>query len=768
MMNNLLNEIKDIPLIKMLQYNEYEKIVPINLWFHNDKYKIVDQHENNQHLRLRYYQEKQLTPIVFLQSDNLESIKSCLEDLSLYQPFYPETFYVLWDFFGLQHLNFEYNTFLSICNEERFGSLESLIFYQEKYNSMYQRNIYHLWKCGNEQYDIYNDVYIFKMPDIDYLGQCYKLKILESSKDLIKYDFIYIDAINKLDNIFEWKKEMYDLYANIFYIIMALKKLNINGGMIIRLNLISSKNWYIIFDIMIKFFKEYTFYRSPILNPFNSEIYLYLNLFMYDKWLESLTSDYLSSLYQNEYYKIDNTIKYNKDNPILKKYKNSLKKWKMNIKKKLKDNFVNTSIEKVNKWYKSNEIHQIRDLKNIFCNDILQFNFDISINKIQIKSMPSDLLYYQSFYKKIIKKRAELNYYKRIMDTKPSQIFLNNRYNSKSKLLTWEKVTYELNIYRTLKYILETDYHAEMVSNAWIKMYEMLNMFGNLIPNKNIIKTFHLCEAPGAFISATNHYLSNKNQKLEWYAQTLKQTNSGSITDAALDDYYGMISSYRDRWIFGPEDNSTGNITDSKIIKYYANHKKLQDIDFMTSDAGLYCKPEDLNEQETFLGKINMGQIICILACLSKGKSALFKTFLPMTEPLTISMIYILTNLFEKVTITKPKTSNNTSSEVYIILYNYYGIKKHDLDLLYLLLDEKKITSKTLLFSHFDNNFTKSYTNNITKFIDRQISALCYNYYYYYNYKNIKDIIPIRNKCLNEWLENNPILVLTDHINLNF
>ncbi len=82
-----------------------------------------------------------------------------------------------------------------------------------------------------------------------------------------------------------------------------------------------------------------------------------------------------------------------------------------------------------------------------------------------------------------------------------------------------------------------------------------------------------------------------------------------------------------DIWRFNNDDS--GDISRSTIIKYYANDERLKNIDFITADAGLYCHPNDINEQEAFLGKINMGQIICILACLPIGKSAMFKTFLP-------------------------------------------------------------------------------------------------------------------------------------------
>ena len=350
------------------------------------------------------------------------------------------------------------------------------------------------------------------------------------------------------------------------------------------------------------------------------------------------------------------------------------------------------------------------------------------------------------------------------MDTKPSQIFSRNRYNKKQVfLLTWEKLANEIDAYQNLKHILKNQYGAEMVTNAWIKMYEMLNMFTDLIPNTSVVKTFHLCEAPGAFIAALNHLVSNRNQKLEWYAQTLKPTNNGIETDAALEDHFGLIAAYPDRWLFGDKKiDDSGDITHSQVIKFYASNPQLVGIDFMTADAGLQCDPTELNEQEAFLGKINMGQIICILACLPNDKSAIFKTFLPMSEPLTISMIYLVTHLFQNVTIVKPSTSHSTNSEVYIVLQKYKGIAPNMLEILYAMLDDPKITSKTLLFSQFDANFFKSYMGNVEEFINRQIKSLCKNYYYYYNLDKINDLNHSAEKCVNDWLRLNPIFSLNN------
>ena len=56
-------------------------------------------------------------------------------------------------------------------------------------------------------------------------------------------------------------------------------------------------------------------------------------------------------------------------------------------------------------------------------------------------------------------------------------------------------------------YLRET-INIEIGTQAWAKMYEILTSFQliNHINNQKWI-TLHLCEAPGGFISALNHFL---------------------------------------------------------------------------------------------------------------------------------------------------------------------------------------------------------------------------------------------------------------------
>jgi len=771
--NKATKMIADLNINKILVHNKYEKMVPFNLWFRHHLYKISNYFENDQNIRIRYFNSVILTPVVAHDNTNLNSIKIFLANMSLYQPFYPETFFAMWEFLQMRHIDSRSNMFLHIGREERLGSMEAIVFYHEKYQHTYQYNTYHCWLSGKEMFDKLTGHHNMMVPRINYLEQAYKIQFIRSASELTKYDFISIDTIHIFDNVFEWKDEELDLQSILFYILSAIDHLKENGSMIIRLNMIGSYSWSIIFDIVYPLFKEYTFYRPSTINPFNSEIYLFLDKFEHKPLINSLRNRMLKNLYRQKVYQqyYLNTPG-NSQNPINQKYIVETKKWAEILAEIIETHKIgakSTPLEKnslnhITEWHKSNDLKQIMNLTKEFDDKAAQYVLKTFAKQFTIKPIVPDVLYTKSFYKKLIEKRAELNYYKRVMDTKPSQIFSYNRYNNKrGYLLTWEQLTNQIDTFKNLKYILKREYNAEMVTNAWIKMYEMLNMFPDLLPNSPVVKTFHLCEAPGAFISALNHFVSNRNQKLDWYAQTLKATRIGSDTDWALEDHYGLIATYPNRWIFGdPKIDDSGNITHSNIIKFYANNPLLKNIDFMTADAGLQCEPNELNEQEAFLGKINMGQIICILACLPIGKTAIFKTFLPMSEPLTISMMYLVTHLFASVTIVKPSTSHSLNSEIYVVLRGYKGIEQNMLEVLYAMLDDPKITSKTLVCPQIDMSFFGSYMSSVGLFIDRQIQSLSRNYYYYYNFDQITNFQKITNTYTDDWLRLNPIFMLNN------
>ncbi|CAF4445981.1 unnamed protein product, partial [Rotaria magnacalcarata] len=98
---------------------------------------------------------------------------------------------------------------------------------------------------------------------------------------------------------------------------------------------------------------------------------------------------------------------------------------------------------------------------------------------------------------------------------------------SDKDIIDWNRHTAYMNTASTIVPYLREKLNIEIGTQAWAKMYEILANFDLINDvNKNPrLTTLHLCEAPGAFISALNHFLvtreENRNIEWQWFAQTL-------------------------------------------------------------------------------------------------------------------------------------------------------------------------------------------------------------------------------------------------------
>ena len=82
---------------------------------------------------------------------------------------------------------------------------------------------------------------------------------------------------------------------------------------------------------------------------------------------------------------------------------------------------------------------------------------------------------------------------------------------------------------------LRHQYRAEGCSHAWAKMWQFLSAYPDLLPlgsrawrtraagGSCTLRSFHLCEAPGGFIFAMNHFLKTRYPDVSWrwHANTL-------------------------------------------------------------------------------------------------------------------------------------------------------------------------------------------------------------------------------------------------------
>jgi len=207
---------------------------------------------------------------------------------------------------------------------------------------------------------------------------------------------------------------------------------------------------------------------------------------------------------------------------------------------------------------------------------------------------------------------------------------------------------------------------AEIVSNAWMKMYETMTLVD--LPKAGEWNTFHIAEAPGNFILAINHYIYNHKPQMHWnwHANSFKDI-FGSKDGQYLDDNYGIMKSYPDKWLFGSD--SDGDITSPSNIETFAEIFP-GTLNFVTSDVKYVPLVEDYNEEENQNIPVQMGHLLISLRTLKKGGTALLKEFTFM-ETAKISQLWLLACVFKELHIIKPVTSRPANSEVYVLCKGY-------------------------------------------------------------------------------------------------
>lgn len=261
--------------------------------------------------------------------------------------------------------------------------------------------------------------------------------------------------------------------------------------------------------------------------------------------------------------------------------------------------------------------------------------------------------------------------------------------------------------------ILAQKYGAEVVTNAWLKMYESMSFLEPVVTRvskrDNTLRTFHFAEAPGNFILAMNHWLcsnfpaktrggtkdypvriyehdaikyelygnksrSNKNHgykpvtggfskgksvKWDWRAETYRDVYSRNTY--YLSDQYGLIARYPRNWIFGADGD--GDITSPANILSFSQEFP---CDIVTSDVKYMPPSMDYDEEERINLPVHLGHVLCAATTLNTGGSALLKE-LTLLEAPSLCRLMLMLHCFKQVRVIKPETSRAANSEIYVL-----------------------------------------------------------------------------------------------------
>jgi 23S rRNA U2552 (ribose-2'-O)-methylase RlmE/FtsJ len=275
------------------------------------------------------------------------------------------------------------------------------------------------------------------------------------------------------------------------------------------------------------------------------------------------------------------------------------------------------------------------------------------------------------------------------------------------------------NLFNSIKYFksiknIQQKYNIGVgFTNAWKKMYEICQRT-HFIPNKEeTIKHLDICGLPGGFVLGINHYLKTKRhiKDYDWYLQ--------SYTDKGyLQDDFGLVKKYPNRFL-------EGDITSKKKIQKYIKFFQKNKRNIVTSDCGLggeeAYKTPDFEFRDKQMMKIFLGQLITGLGVLEKGGNFFMKSYNSFS-PFLISLLYLMSCFFQKVTLIKPILSKQPDGkEIYYCLYNFNGVTDKQISDLLNILENYSLED-------LDRNFI-SYTK-MKKDIMDNIEDKLTNYYY--------------------------------------
>lgn len=265
--------------------------------------------------------------------------------------------------------------------------------------------------------------------------------------------------------------------------------------------------------------------------------------------------------------------------------------------------------------------------------------------------------------------------HRHLQELKASLNAVKNQLSDKN-IQVWHQHTNFTNRAGKVIAAVRTAANAEICTQAWCKFYEILGTF-KLLPEEALqnceLNSVHLCEAPGAFITALNQYVktseSTRYCDWSWVANTLNpyhEANGGSTTIA--DDR--LIANTLPWWFFGSDN--TGNIMIQKhLLDLQVFVSNMRRVDLVTADGSFDCQ-ENPDEQEALVASLHYCEAVAALLLLSPAGSFVLKMF-TLYEHSSVCLLYVLNCCFRSVSVFKPATSKAGNSEVYVVCLNYDG-----------------------------------------------------------------------------------------------
>lgn len=360
-----------------------------------------------------------------------------------------------------------------------------------------------------------------------------------------------------------------------------------------------------------------------------------------------------------------------------------------------------------------------------------------------------------------IELRDKLNSTKSKLDA----YYLGSKYNQKLSR-AWSQFQGIIDLYKSLRFEIEKKYNAQLVSNAWLKYYEIYIQY-DLVPKKDRVIAFFNAELPGAALCAFNHYMITNSRDFDWRASSLAPSEENNM--AALGDRYGLYENNKDKWLMSLTGG--GNNGDSTIVSNILDFASkvgpkspIGGVDIYSHDAGIDVSTDTtgnlgFNAQELANAKIHLGCALAGFMTLRPGGSFIAKQY-TFFETFTWNLIAIYATLFEEFYLCKPLTSRPYNSEIYLVGKGYKGIPDNIRDQLIDRLnkfDTSPMLSPDGLSPKISEirKFAKTVFTQQINFIEENVKL--FNKYRFNLNELRSELEPVRNSCISNWLKLYPV-----------
>ena len=265
-----------------------------------------------------------------------------------------------------------------------------------------------------------------------------------------------------------------------------------------------------------------------------------------------------------------------------------------------------------------------------------------------------------------------------------------------------------------------------ILSRGFYKLWELFFMF-DLIPiNETKFVSAHLAEGPGSFIQATmffrDKFCKNANTKNDKYHAITLHPEDENVHVPELEktfiEYYDaekpkrffLHKTYSKQVAGGMTNKDNGDLCDPKTIVLFGGQIEENGgkAHFITADGGLNWKNENTQEQEAF--RLLFAQIMAAVKIQSKGGNFVCKFYETFSET-SVKLIYLLTQLYDKIYLVKPLTSRPSNSEKYAVCLGFKFTDKNT-------ETDKQYVSIYKNISNIHDILHKNKTLNISKLWD--------------------------------------------------